>query len=543
MRGFTSSHFLFTIIIMSFPAEYNYTKIGSASDLENPKERRIYRLLEIFPAVLSWGTLIGVVLISWLTPIFAAVFIIAFDVYWLLKTIYLALHLRSAFGKMRKNMEIDWLEKLKTDSNLQTYPNLQTKNNTWNRIYHLILLPFYNEPEETIRASVESLANANYPKEKMIIVLAAEEKIGNSAVEIAEKIKKEYENKFFKFLITIHPADIQGEIPGKGSNIAWAGKKSKEEIIDALQIPYENVIVSAFDVDTVIYPDYFSRLTYVFLNTPNNQNFSYQPVPFYTNNIWQSPALARVVAFSATFWHTLQQERTERLTTFSSHSMPLQALINVDFWQPNMVSEDSRIFWQCLFRHNGNYGTIPLYYPVKMDANAAPNFLQTMKNLYKQQRRWAWGCENIPYMLFGFWKNKEIKFRKKWHYSWIYIEGFWSWSTNTLIIFMLGWLPIILGGEIFKQSLLAYNLPQITRWLMTLSMVGIITSIYLTMVILPPKPIEYGKHKYIAMVLQWPLLLITMVVFGAFPALEAQTRLALGKKFRLGFWVTPKGKI
>ncbi|MCL5004342.1 MAG: glycosyltransferase family 2 protein [Patescibacteria group bacterium] len=528
---------------MSFPAEYNYTKIGSASDLENPKERRIYRLLEIFPAVLSWGTLIGVVLISWLTPIFAAVFIIAFDVYWLLKTIYLALHLRSAFGKMRKNMEIDWLEKLKTDSNLQTYPNLQTKNNTWNRIYHLILLPFYNEPEETIRASVESLANANYPKEKMIIVLAAEEKIGNSAVEIAEKIKKEYENKFFKFLITIHPADIQGEIPGKGSNIAWAGKKSKEEIIDALQIPYENVIVSAFDVDTVIYPDYFSRLTYVFLNTPNNQNFSYQPVPFYTNNIWQSPALARVVAFSATFWHTLQQERTERLTTFSSHSMPLQALINVDFWQPNMVSEDSRIFWQCLFRHNGNYGTIPLYYPVKMDANAAPNFLQTMKNLYKQQRRWAWGCENIPYMLFGFWKNKEIKFRKKWHYSWIYIEGFWSWSTNTLIIFMLGWLPIILGGEIFKQSLLAYNLPQITRWLMTLSMVGIITSIYLTMVILPPKPIEYGKHKYIAMVLQWPLLLITMVVFGAFPALEAQTRLALGKKFRLGFWVTPKGKI
>ncbi|MEK7553678.1 MAG: glycosyltransferase family 2 protein [Patescibacteria group bacterium] len=520
---------------MSLLSEYNYTKIGSANDLDNQKEQRIYRLLEIFPAFLSWSTLIGIVLMSWLLPIFAAIFIIAFDIYWLLKTIYLALHLRSAFKKMKKNMEINWLRELTNDRRPTT--------NDWTNIYHLILLPFYNEPKEIIRASVESLANANYPKDKLIVVLAAEEKAGEQAKIIAEKIKKEFGEKFFKFLITLHPADIQEEIPGKGSNIAWAGKQAKEEIIDALQIPYENVLISAFDVDTVIYPDYFSRLTYVFLNTPNNQNFSYQPVPFYINNIWQSPAMARVVAFSATFWHMLQQERMERLTTFSSHSMPLQALINVDFWQKNMVSEDSRIFWQCLFRHNGNYGVVPLHYPVKMDANAAPTFWQTMKNLYKQQRRWAWGCENISYILFGFWKNKNIGFRKKWHYTLIYIEGFWSWATNTLIIFMLGWLPIVLGGEIFKQSLLAYNLPQITRWLMTLATVGIITSAYLTIIILPPKPIEYGKYKYIEMILQWPLLLITMIVFGAFPALEAQTRLALGGKFRLNFWVTPKEKL
>lgn len=520
---------------MSLPLEYNYTKIGSAEDLSNPKERKIYRTLEILPAVLSWLTLIGAILISWLLPIFAAFFIIIFDIYWFLKTIYLSLHLRTAFKKMRKNMKINWLKELTNNQQSTTY--------NWQKIYHLILLPFYNEPEEIIRASIKSLANANYPKEKIIVVLAAEEKAGTQAKEIAEKIKNEYENKFFKFLITVHPQNIAGEIPGKGANIAYAGKRAKKEIIDALKINYENVLVSAFDIDTVIYPDYFSRLTYVFLNTPNNQNFSYQPVPFYTNNIWQSPAVARVVAFSATFWHTIQQERMERLTTFSSHSMTLQALIDVDFWQTNMVSEDSRIFWQCLLRRNGNYGTIPLYYPIKMDANAAPKFWQTVRNLYKQQRRWAWGCENIPYILFGFQKNKKIPFRKKWHYTWIYIEGFWSWSTNTLIIFMLGWLPIILGGEAFRQTLLAYNLPQITKWLMTLSTVGIITSAYLTIVILPPKPIKYGKHKYLEMILQWPLLLITMIIFGAFPALEAQTRLALGGKFRLNFWVTPKNKL
>ena len=49
----------------------------------------------MMPGILAWGTLALLVLLSWLTPIWIAFFIIAFDVYWLLKTIYLSLHLRS----------------------------------------------------------------------------------------------------------------------------------------------------------------------------------------------------------------------------------------------------------------------------------------------------------------------------------------------------------------------------------------------------------------------------------------------------------------
>ena len=67
-----------------------YIKIGFARDLKIPKDRRLFRFLEILPGALSWGTLILMIFLSWKRPIWVAFFIIAFDIYWLLKTIFLA---------------------------------------------------------------------------------------------------------------------------------------------------------------------------------------------------------------------------------------------------------------------------------------------------------------------------------------------------------------------------------------------------------------------------------------------------------------------
>jgi len=494
----------------------------------------INRFFETIPGLLAWTTIILMFILSWLAPTAVAIFIILFDIYWLFKTLYLSFHLRATFSKMRKNLKINWLDKL-----YQLERNFASKKNA-SDIYHLVILPMYKEPYQIIRESFQTLSKINYPKDKLIVVLSAEERAGDSAKEILKKIANEFGEKFFRFLITTHPSNLPNEIPGKGSNQTWAAKEVKRLIIDQLKIPYENILVSVFDADTQVLPDYFSRLTYVFLTCPHPQNSSFQPIPLFINNIFQAPALARVIALSSTFWHMIQQSRPERQTTFSSHSMSFKAVVDAGFWDINIVSEDSRIFWQCYLHYNGDWRVEPLFYPVSMDANVAPTFWQTMINQYKQQRRWGWGCENIPYFLNGFRKNKKISLAKKIYWSFVVIESFHSWATNALIIFMLGWLPLVLGGSQFNLTVLSYNLPQITRAIMTLAMIGVMTSAILSVILLPPKPNWFKKRHYILYFFQWILMPVTLIFFGAFPGLDAQTRLMLGGKFRLGFWFTPK---
>lgn len=505
--------------------ENNYLDVTHSSDLSDKKERTFYRFFEIAPALLSFGTLISAVFLSWLLPVAAAIFIIVFDFFWFLRTIYLSIHQISSYNKMKKNLKTDWLAEL--DNSFR---------NDWRKIYHLITLPTYKEGKEIIASTVRSILDADYPKEKIIITLALEEKSGENMLKVAKEVEDEFGNKFFKFLITVHPKNIEGEMSGKGSNVAFAVKEAKK-IIDDLKIPHQNIIVSNFDIDTKPYPQYFANLAWNYLTAEKPLRSSYQPIPVYNNNIWDAPAFSRVIATSGMFWQMMQQERGEQLVTYSSHAIPFSVLEEVGY-PSNIVADDSHIFWKAYFHYDGDYRVLPLYYPVSMDAVMSETFVKTIKNQYRQQRRWAWGCVEIPFVAFNFLRNKKIPLWDKIRHSFTIIEGFWSWATSALLIFFLGWLPLILGSQDFQTSILSYNLPRVTSWIMTFAMVGMVLSAVTTMVLLPPRPKRFGKSKNISMLLQWFLLPITLIVFGNFPCLEAQTRLFLGK--HLGFWVTEK---
>ena len=508
-----------------------YLDIGRASDLKNRKDYLIYRLLEILPGALVWLTLLGMVFSSIFFPRGAAYFIIVFSAFWIFRAFHFSVHLVSAYLKMKKNLKTGWIEKL--DKLKEKKPAKD-----WEDIYHLVIFPTYKESLEVIRDSFRALINSRYPKEKIIVVLATEQRAGAAAEQIARVVAKEFENKFYKLLVTCHPKDLPGEIAGKGSNVTFAAKEVKEKIIDHLKIPYEKIIVSCFDVDTKVFPDYFGCLTYYYLISSRPAQASFQPITLYSNNLWEAKFFSRLVASLTVFWEMMQQQRPEKLTTFSSHSMGFKALVEIDFWQTNVVCEDSGIFWKSFLFYDGNYKIVPLHYPVSMDCVAGKNLKETIISLYKQQRRWASGSEGIPYLLFGFWKNKKIPFKKKFRYAFLTIEGFWSWGTTALLLLFLGRLPGFLGGEQFKNTVLAYNLSDIVGNLLTFAMVGLIVCIIISTLLLTPRPQNYSRLRSLSMVGQWFAFPVAFIFFGAFPAIEAQTRLMLAKY--LGFYVVEK---
>lgn len=525
----------------------DYLKIGKAAELEG-RDRKVYRLLEIFPGVFSLGTLFVLTVLSYFKPVWVAYFIIAFDVYWLLLVVYMAIFLITSYHKLKAGLRTDWLAKCAAlDAGdlaaADIAPDsLARRGLKTEAVWHLVILPTYQESAEIIRGCLDSLIRDGWRCDRMIVAVTFEERSGREGVEkkIAE-LEAAYKDKFAVFYTTIHPDGIPGELKGKGANQAWCAAQLRQEIIDARGLAYDKILVSVFDIDTVVKPGYFAALTYRFLTVSDPYHTSYQPVPVYHNNIWRAPFFSRVAASSNTFWQMIMQVREESLVTYSSHSMTWQALVDIGFWSTKNVSEDSRIFWHCLMHYNGHYRVEPIHYEVSMDVTHDESYLKTARSLYKQQRRWAWGAENIPYLLFNAskrWNNPGFDRQRVFSHILIQIYGFHAWATNALVIAVVGWLPVLIGGERFATTVLSGNLPAVTTNLMNVAMIGLILSAVVSALLLPPKPAGYPAWKKPVMVLEWIAVPVTIVIFGAIPCLEAQIRLMMGKY--MGFWVTPK---
>jgi len=456
-------------------------------------------------------------------------FIIVFDVYWVLKVINFSIYLIIAWFRFRGVQKVEWKNKLMKDLN------------NWQDKKHVVFLTLYNESWDVVETAIKSICSAVYKKENFVIVIAGEERKKENFELIFKKVKDNFGDCFGDIIGTLHPRNLEGEIPGKGSNLNYSENEVRK-YIDTKGWNYTEVIATIFDIDTVCHPEYFGYLTYLYCTHPNPTKTSYQPVALYNNNMWDSPAILRVMAFGTTFWTMTTAARQDALVTFSSHSMSFRAIVDAGYHDKRIVSEDSRIFYQCFLAYNGNYEVTPMYIPVSMDTVRDDSWWQSIKNLYKQQRRWAWGTEHIPFLLYEFKKKgKLIPWHKKFKWVFTEMEGKWSWCMVALIITILGRLPMWVAPESVRQSALFLNAPHMLENLMTLAMLGLFLSAIFSFPLLPKRPESHPKHKYIIMVLQWALLPLTMIFISAVPAIDAVTHLMFGKY--LGFNVSIKKRV
>lgn len=504
-----------------------------------------------------WLTLILPIALGFFFPNAVAIFILFYTVIWLIRSWGFSFFLLKGYFTTKKYMTVDWSKYLnsfhitdfplvikravpeaqnileKLHSQYQKMPLDYRK--AGDDIYQLVIVPTYKEDIEILRHSIQGIADTNYDLNKVILVLATEERDHIRGTKNAEILKEEYKGVFMKFWSIEHPGDLPNEVIGKGANIYFAGKKATNKIIE-LGIDPSNVIVTTIDADNIIHPDYLPCLALHYIATPERKKRSYQSLPLFFNNIWNVPIFNRLVALGSSFWHIIQSGRADRLRNFAAHSQPLEALIEMDFWSKHTIVEDGHQFWRAFFHYKGNHKVVPLFMPIYQDAVQSATYWETLKDQYLQLRRWAWGVTDVGFVASNAWKmRKELPLWRTIRRFWILAEGHYMWATAPLIIAMASPIPRILN-QTFSQSVTAYNLGMVFYVFFKLALVGIIVSMLMSMIMLPKHP--KGWKGRLSSFLMWIFLPIITIVFGAIPAIDAQTRLLLGK--RLEFNVTKK---
>jgi len=414
---------------------------------------------------------------------------------------------------------------------------LSKTNNFIENIRHLVIIPVATEPKEVVEPGIKSISESLFPAKKILVVIALEERAKEEVAKGITEIKEKYKDKFMDLIVAVHPDGILGEAMAKGANATFAGKIAAKYFTEH-NISYENVISSCFDSDTVVEKNYFSALTHYFIITEDRQRASFQPIPIYNNNIWEAPGITRVFEIGSSFFQLIESTNPEKLVTFSSHSMSFKALVEIGYWPVDMVSDDSAIFWKAFVHYDGEYKVVPMYTTVSMDAVVGDNVWGTYKNVYKQRRRWAWGVENFPIIMRAFLKNTEISLSEKLKLVFKLLEGQISWVTAPFILTVFGWMPSLIARHTFSHTAVYYNAPYVDGVIFELSTVSLIISITLSILLLPSKKTRESFKNKVITAFSWALIPFTIVFLSAIPALDAQTRLMLGKY--MTFWVTDK---
>ena len=73
-----------------------------------------------------------------------------------------------------------------------------------------MIVPILKETREVLEHGIESYARASFAAEKILVVLAIEERASDEVKRGAAELQEKHRHEFVDFLIVIHPAKPSG---------------------------------------------------------------------------------------------------------------------------------------------------------------------------------------------------------------------------------------------------------------------------------------------------------------------------------------------
>jgi hypothetical protein len=503
---------------------------------------------------MSWGLLAALAAIGLAAPAVGAGCVIAFLLYYILRVAHNSLFLTLSFIRIRAEEKSDWIARLR---DLVARPGtgiegpqrhargmaarihaavLESRRTAGGSIpsltdiVHLVIIPLSNERRSVYDPGIRALAaSVLKPRDALVMVLAVEERCGDGVLQDAGAVRAEYLETFRDFLVVVHPSGLPGEVPGKGSNVSHAAREMERYLAER-SIDHSNVLLTCIDADAIVGPQYFACLSYYFLAEPNRTRACFQPLPVFSNNIWRVPSLVRVVEMGTTIFQLIDSTNTDLLVTFSCYSYCYRALAESGFWPADVVAEDAAVFWKTFLHYHGDFHAVPIPVTLRMDAAEGPTFWRTLRSMYKQKMRWAYGTQNLAIVFRALFAHRAVTGKRRWIAVLKLAENAVSMATWPVILSVLIWLPQLSSLLASVMPLPVFNLGRISGVIFQLTGVFLALIILVTGMFAYRSAVKAPLWRKIIYPLEWLVVLpISSLVFGSVAALHAQTKLALGR--------------
>lgn len=516
------------------------------------KRTKQYRFFEILPGLLSYGAIILLIVLSFLNTVLASAYLLLIVLTALVRAVGIAYHTIKGNKELKRACAVNWHARLMElgdaeasykrlkDKDYKEYEFSNHKENLLaiasnpkkypkpDEIINAVIITAYTEPFDVIEPTIKALTKVTYDKKNLLIFFAYEERGGEAIEATVKKLKSLYGDQFMDFVLSKHPKDLPNEVVGKGGNITYAGHRLKE-YCDRNKIAYDKVIVTTLDCDNRPHPKYFDAVAYEYIVNENRNNMSYQPVSLFINNIWDVPAPMRVLATGNSFWNIISSVRPHTLRNFASHSQPLKALVGMNFWSVRTIVEDGHQYWRSYFYFKGNYTVQPILVPIYQDAVLSGTLKKTLKDQFKQLRRWSYGASDIAYVAMNiFTKDRDVPLMPALGRFIRLLDGHVTLACISFLVAFGGWVPLIVNPRA-SMLIAAQQLPDAISKIQQVAMLGIIVTIVISFQIIPKRPARYKWTKSIFMFTQWILMPVTAILYSALAAYVAQTRLMFGK--------------
>ncbi len=472
-----------------------------------------YRIGEIGVPTLTW---ILILLPVWLSPFHPAVvayFIIGFDLYFFYKSLTTTYYAVLSYKMILIAMKINFAKRLTAAPGAAD-------------IQHFIIVPNYKEPIYKLESTIDSFVENDIPYKNLHLVLAFEDREQEARVKEAKLIKK-YRKRFKDILVSYHTLET-GEVAGKASNQTFACKLVDKYVVERKYLR-DKVLITICDADSHLAKNFFSYLTLEYLNDPERiYHFYWAPVLLY-NNFWQLPFFVRIQATLSSIVRLAFLSQKERLIQISTYSTSLWLLQKVGYWHVDIIPEDWHIYYQAFFALGERVRTVPLYTIVNGDAVYSGSIVKTLLNRYEQERRWAWGVTDVGYNWKKFFSSDHIKTSIKLKKLLYLIENHLLWPVSFFLLTISASIPPLVN-PVFKRTVLGFILPQASGLILTLASIMLILYVYLDFQIRNKLDIKTKIINVPFLLIQWYLLPLVSFVLSSLPALDAHTRLILGKK-------------